>query len=258
MPTLFLLHNRYDYSTTDIEKEGKSRGWETIRINDYNPSEVISKYPNHRVIYFGNTIQLPKILSQLPITPYNLPQKLLENLPDLSKRAVITLPFWKLIQPFNREWFCKPFGDKFFEAKVYHVGQTIKLDHQDFVPSAGRENDLVQLSPPIEITNEVRCFCLNGEILTSSWYRIEGKVIMGNCENILDEFSIRELRQYVRKIYEVYSYEFPPGTVLDFAWSEELGWFLLEQNQAWASSIYSCDPKKVLDVVAASWQSKLP
>ncbi len=254
--TLLLLHNRYSYSALDIEKVAKLRGWTVVRINDFNVAEVIAKFPVHKVIYYGDTIQLPRILPQLPITPYNLSQQLLSSLPEISKRQVTSCAFWQLIQPFNQEMFCKPFGDKFFEAKVYHIGQTIELDHQDFIPSKGRENDLVQLSPRIEITNEVRCFCLNGEILTSSWYRIEGKVVMGNCENVLDEFLIRELRGYVKKIYETYSYEFPPGTVLDFAWSKELGWFLLEQNQAWASSIYSCNPEKCLDVVAASWQTK--
>ncbi len=67
---------------------------------------------------------------------------------------------------------------------------------------------------------------------------------------MVDELSINILRFYVKDLYD--NNPMPLGTVLDFGWNPKDDWFLIEQNQSWASSIYSCDPDKCLDSIVGS------
>ncbi len=141
MKKLLLLHNRYDYSTCDIEKAAKARDWRVERIDDFNARGIIGD--NKNVYYYGNTIQFPRIVNQLPITYYPLYENLLSNNKHIAKRKVQTLNFDQLGQPFKYSFFCKPFGDKFFEARIYQVGESIQLDHPEFLPFAGHELDYI-------------------------------------------------------------------------------------------------------------------
>ena len=257
---ILLLHNRYDYSTCDIEAAAKKRGWKVERVTDFNAGELIKDH--NKVYYFGNTLQFPRIVDQLPITPIELNPSLLGLNQDLAKRKVATYSLTHLFQPFEEDLFCKPFGDKFFEARVYKKGESLTFNDPDFVPLVGHEKDLIQVSYPEKyFHSEIRCFCLNGSVLTASYYRMMGGWKQANCDfefETKDGYPRGSLDKIFEMVQELYVRhpELPPGTVFDFGWNLEKDWFLIEQNQSWASSIYSCDPDKCLESIINSVKTK--
>lgn len=264
---LLLLHNRYSYSTVDIERAAKNRGWDFERIIGDNINELVEGYDNDKIFYYGNTIEFPKIIIKLPIKEVLLNPKLLDASDTLTKRSTMTrtfkefsspelfsLPLFDVTKPFTFDIFCKPFGDKIFEAKVYKKGERLELNHPDFIPFAGHENDFIHMSNPINyIHSEIRCFCLNGKVLTASYYRMMSKWEQARCEK--SDLDSTDIPQMVEKLYDRHP-GLPPGTVFDFGWNLELDWFLIEQNQSWASSIYSCDPDLALESIIHSVKIK--
>lgn len=232
MTKLLLLHYNADCNANDIWKAAISAGWKTDRIHDMNVKQRCEG--EHYVRYYGNTLQAERIGSQFPFRFHQLDQRYLAKSPFTKRR--IELKHFEDIGPITRPTFVKPVYQKYFEARVYGPGETIfggTLPH-----------DMVYVQEPVDMINEVRCFCLNGRIHTASYYRISREY----CPANMDGFIPPDISVMVQRIAPNY----PAGVVLDFAWIADRGWAFLEPNEAWASGLYGCDPAKCLEVIDAS------
>lgn len=249
MKKLLLLHERFTPDDCDLWRAAIRRGWATERTNKYKVSSHIEGYNTIR--YYGNTLHVEFIKDQLPITFTPIDYSTLANLRPYTKRFITYVTFNRLIQPIENKLFIKPAREKWFEAKVYNPGDVI-----NGTPLAGDE---IYISDAVKFIDEVRCFVLDGEVLTSSLYRINS-VVWDQAEERPEKINFDErirdtdIPRMVKEICTLF--KFPRGIVIDFGLLENGEWALIEFNEAWASGLYYCKYEKCFDVVIASQEDK--
>jgi ATP-grasp domain, R2K clade family 2 len=60
------------------------------------------------------------------------------------------------------------------------------------------------------------------------------------------------MRAFVETILADDRIEIPAATVIDVGIIRGRGWAVVEQNAAWGSGLYGCDPLKVLEVLRSA------
>lgn len=144
---------------------------------------------------------------------------------------------------FNKPMFIKPADYKLFPAKVYEPG--------GFNPPpdlVAPDDTPILISEPVEFIEEYRCFVEPLRCKTVSCYLYHGEINEpknwnnNNCENA---------KAFVESALSALSFL---GTktipsVVDVGIIKDKGWAIIENNQAWASGIYGCEPYDVLNVL---------
>lgn len=244
---LLLLHNRHTPDDSDIWRVAVRAGWHTQRTNALQVADHIKGYDHVR--YYGNTLhaaQLPA--AALPFKFSEIDYSLLAKLGHFTHRQIDYIRFETLGQPLKQDAFIKPARDKWFEAKVYKEGETITGSPID--------GDEIYVSEIVKFVDEVRCFVLNGEVLTSSLYRINNQVwdITGLPPDLINfdkQIKDTPIQQHVKDIWTVCK-GLPNGVVIDFGRQPDGKWSLIEFNEAWASGLYYCTPELCFEVIQAS------
>ena len=165
MKNLMLLHNRHTPDDSDIWRVAMRRGWNTSRCGLSAPiKDQIKGFDFVR--YYGNTLNGAEIENQLPFkfVPIDYEQLAGKRLSYYTDRKIDYISFGELKQPIEQDCFIKPARDKWFEARIYKKGET--------VTGAPLADDKIYVSEIVNYIDEVRCFVLDGEILTSSYYRM--------------------------------------------------------------------------------------
>lgn len=244
MKKRLLLHYRADCNTNDIWRAAIQSGWSTDRIHDV-VSEATLTGADH-IRYYGNTLHASRIAYQLPIRFVPLDLTVLTNT-SLTKRKVDLFRFSELPRHRGISLFIKPAEQKWFPARVYSPNEPITGGEEGNTGSL--PDDCIYIQEPVVFINEMRCFCLDGKILTASYYRV-GKEY---CPVGIDDVDRpEEIDEMVAQLAPHY----PRGVVLDFGYTDKGEWAFLEPNEAWASGIYGCDPTKCLEVIEASQEEK--
>lgn len=247
MKKLLLLHNRHTPDDSDIWRVAIKRGWSTARTNKLQVKEHMEGFDLIR--YYGNTLHATMIEDQLPFQFLEINPKHLTTLSETKR--IIRLNWWRDVKEgitVPGRCFFKPVSEKWFEARVY--------EKDEVITAHGIINgDAFYASNPVNFIDEVRCFVLNGHVLTSSLYRIN-KV---NYQEVNPEsFEINfdqkikdtPIQEYVTSIFQ--KVDLPAGLVMDFGLMDNGEWSLIEFNEAWASGLYYCDPEKCFDVIVES------
>lgn len=247
MKPLLLLHIRADVNTNDIWRAAIRAGWTTERIDMAGRINVPPGTP--KVRYYGNTLHAAQIADKLPFHFLPLDLKVLAATP-LAKRSIWLCKLSELAtlrKSLNgyTALFIKPAQEKWFPARVYESHEQVVSSEEG---SGSLPDDLVYVQSVTTFVNEIRCFCLNGEILTSSYYRIGAEYAPLNC----DEFRPGVIDSMVKELAPFY----PPGVVLDFGYTDKGQYSFIEPNESFASGIYGCDPERCLDVIEASQVDK--
>jgi hypothetical protein len=136
--------------------------------------------------------------------------------------------------------FVKPPNEKSFTAQVVATPEELPSDYDSSTP--------VLTSEPVRWGVEIRCFCLDGEVRTSSPYLRGGELSQ------LDGFSasdseLADATQLAERVLSDSRVSTPRAIVLDIGFMNEERWTVIEANAAWGSGIYGCDPSEVLNVV---------
>ncbi len=256
MKNLLLLHERHSADDADIKKVAFRRGWKTERTNMYKVKEHMEG--SDFIRYYGNTLHAKLIEPHLPFIFSPIDYSLLARLPMYTNRMIAYITIAELNKiGIHTDVFIKPARDKWFEAKVYHAGNTISGEPLD--------GDEIYISEVLKFEDEVRCFCLDGEILTSSYYRINQQVwdrVSEDPEHINFDERLKDtpLPRMVKEIYAKGG--LPRGVVIDFgttkprAFSQDLEWSLVEFNEAWACGLYYTQYDKAFDCIIASQENK--
>lgn len=239
---ILLLHHRADVNTNDIWRAAIRRGWSTERVSDVNIQQAIGDRIHVR--YYGNTLHASRIADQLPFTFLPLDLTVLASNRWATKREINLIRLEQL-WAINVPLFIKPAQEKWFPARVYQPGEMPVRDED----SGSLPSDLIYVQDPIDMINEVRCFCLDGKIHTASYYRIGHEY----CPLGIDDVDRPEI---LDKMVAELAPHYPRGVVLDFAYTDKKEWCFIEPNESWASGIYGCDPEKCLDVVEASQENR--
>ncbi len=242
---LLVLHERHTAEDADIWRVAVRRGWTSERVNRFNVRDRLAGHPFIR--YYGNLLHLDQIGHELPIQFHQLDLAALTTLEWATKRHITLLRFGDLPQPLTAPLFIKPACVKWFEARVYQPGE--------FPQGTPQIHDWTYTSDPVEYLDEVRCFCLDGVVLTSSLYRINRVVwdLSGVPEdqiNFDSRVADTPIPGYVRRIYA--EGKVPRAVVADFGRHPDGSWSLIEFNEPWASGLYLCDPEGCFDCIVAS------
>lgn len=192
-----------------------------------------------KTVYYGDILHGRIISEKTSIRFHPIDLKVLTET-KLAKRKIELIKAG-LLSVIEKDTFIKPAQEKWFTAKVYHPNEWPNR----LQGGATLISDLIYAQEPVDMINEVRCFCLNGKILTASYYKLNHEY----CPLGMDDVDRPEI---LDKMVEELAPFYPPGVVLDFAYTSKKEWCFIEPNEAWASGLYGCDPKKCLEVIEAS------
>lgn len=138
--------------------------------------------------------------------------------------------------PFDKLKFIKPADDKCFDAKIYQPGE--------FNPPSILPHDTpVLISDPVEFVEEYRCFVTTNKCATVSCYLYHGEI---NEPHNWYNKNCYEAKYFVEDLLLHYATQ---PSVVDVGLIKDVGWAVIESNQAWASGIYGCEPYEVLSVL---------
>ena len=110
------------------------------------------------------------------------------------------------------------------------------------------------VADPKNIVDEVRFVIVNSEVVTSSYYRHDGKFITENPE--VSDYNVSPIamataKKIVKLIYETLEFSSMCSYVLDLARLEnENSWRFLEVNALPCSGFYGCDYEKIINALA--------
>jgi hypothetical protein len=240
MKSLLLLHYRADCNTNDIWRAAIRSGWSTERVADQIGGACDGAA---KVRYYGNTLHASRIADQLPIRFLPLDLTVLAKTP-LTKRRVELMRLSEVPKVRDGDYFIKPAQEKWFPARIYEPSEIV-------APEGGTlADDLVYVQQRVDMINEVRCFCLDGKILTASYYRIGHEYCPVGIDDVDRPKALDEMVAELAPHY-------PRGVVLDFAYTSMREWVFIEPNECWASGIYGCDPFRCLEVIEASQELKI-
>ncbi len=240
MNKLLILHNRPDDNSNVIWRVAIQNGWKTFRhIASDDLLSVCEGYDCVR--YYGNTLHaefLPGKPFRFHVIPPDFIQQVYELNPDYVGRIITSTKLLNIEQPLKTDAFIKPAYQKYFEARVYKTGETVQNE-------ATNPQDWCYIQGVINPINEIRCFVVDGQILTASTYRKNKEF---DCEFI--PVPPVEVVAMAADICNKLNMRF--GVVLDFALLDTGKWVFLEINESWASGIYDNDPAKCLECIAKS------
>src|SRR5262249_47242830 len=122
--------------------------------------------------------------------------------------------------------FVKPAQGKVFEARVYQDPEEL--------PGPEQIGDLqVLTSSPVSFVSEIRCFVLDGAVITASPYWRNGALAQaadGSWQFLENEEA--EALGYAARVLQCPDISRPPAFVLDVGRTAEHGWAIIEGNPA--------------------------
>jgi hypothetical protein len=165
------------------------------------------------------------------------PEGWLPRLPEEYRRRSIRLASMGEARSLEQPAFIKPPHAKQFPACVYR-GSELPPDISDDSP--------VWISEIVEWEKEFRCFVLDRQLRTFSVYLRKGE-LQREKDFAHSTQEAQEVTGFIQKILADKLVDLPRATVLDVGVIKGRGWAMVEQNAAWGSGLYGCDPVEVLE-----------
>ena len=218
MKKLLLLHHRADCNTNDMWRAAVRSGWATERVD--MAGRFNTPADTSTIRYYGNTLHAAIVADKLPVKFLPLDLTVLARTPH-AKRGIDLIHAGELTESAAPR-FIKPAENKWFPANVYQPGDSPARAQG----GAGLPSDLIYVQEPVDMINELRCFVLDGQIHTASYYRIGREYCPAGtdeCDNPAEvEAMVADLAPH-----------YPRGVVLDFAYTAKGDWCFIEPNEAW-------------------------
>ncbi|HEY1068681.1 MAG TPA: ATP-grasp domain-containing protein [Pirellulales bacterium] len=241
-PTL-VLTPRFTPDSQALWRAGVELGWNVERLAGWRVSEALRRTPN-LVLYLEGLLG-PSIAEQLGIRLEKPPVDWLPRLPEEYRRRWVTLSTLGEARSLVEPAFIKPPNEKSFPARVYR-GSELPTDYDDETP--------VLVAEVVHWTKEFRCFVLERGLATFSVYLRDGELQQVNgFAHTSDEAT--EVQEFVGRLLDDPRVDLPPAAVVDVGVIRDRGWAVIEQNAAWASGVYGCDPRRVLEVLKRACNS---
>ncbi|UPK66629.1 ATP-grasp domain-containing protein [Chitinophaga filiformis] len=127
--------------------------------------------------------------------------------------------------------FIKPVIPKIFVAGVFDTLAAFRA----VVQGLAADEQILVSSVVHPIAAEARAFIMNGEVKDIALY--EGSASLDEGRRFLAGF-LGEYQQYL-----------PAVVVVDIAYNEQTGWFVLEFNACWGAGLNNCSAEKVMDCI---------
>lgn len=239
MPTLF-LSSHYSQESRRLRAAAEAAGWKVVRM-DRPPIEVISDSPLPHAIYAPPKLAI-QIAAEIHHQLLQCGDDWLPSLPEAYRLRSIKLATFEETTELSATAFIKPVRKGPFSAAVYSPGELKRqeLDISTSIP--------VYLSDPVKWISEFRCFIAKRKLEAIAPYRINGELIKDLDDRLpVKRKELEEARAFCARLLADQSVPLPEGIVIDIGRIEGDGWAVVEANEAWAASIYSCQPADVLN-----------
>lgn len=129
--------------------------------------------------------------------------------------------------------FVKSVTPKLFQAQVFDTKDKLL----NVINDISTEEKLI-ISEPINIEKEVRSFILDNEIQDLAFYEGNG--------------DLTEAKAFIQTFLKEKEVDLPKTYVLDIAYNEEVGWFIIEFNSSWGAGLNSCRAERIIDCIRAA------
>jgi ATP-grasp domain, R2K clade family 2 len=236
MPTL-ILTSRYSEDAQSLWRAATVLGWNVERLLNWRLSDEL-KLVTEPVLYV-EALMSESIAEQLGLQLLEGASDWLPNVPNEYRKRWIYLSTLGEVRHSRITAFVKPPNDKSFSASVYNF-TNLPIDYPD--------ETLVLVAEIVQWEKEFRCFVLNRTLQTFSIYLRDGE-LQSKHDFFHTEEEEDEVLDFITKILSDDRIKIPQATVIDIGIIHERGWAIVEQNAAWGSGLYGCDPIRVLEVL---------
>ncbi len=236
MPTL-ILTPRFTEDAQQLWRTASQLGWGVERLVNWRVPEELRSV-SEPVLYLEG-LMAPDIAEAFGLKLLDPAIDWLPRLPEEYRKRKVELIPLKEAKLSGEAAFTKPPNDKVFPAGVYRGSE---------LPDWYGEDSPVLVAEVVHWEKEFRCFVLDRQIRALSIYLREG-VLQKDTDFACSEAEAADAAQFARWVLNDPRVDFPRATVLDIGVISGRGWAAVEQNSAWGSGIYGCDPAIELEVL---------
>jgi hypothetical protein len=236
VPTL-ILTPRFTDDAQALWRAAVRLGWNVERLATWRVPEELRSV-TEPVLYL-EALFGPTLAEQLGLCLLEPPADWLPRLPEeFRKRSVYGTTLGEA-RKLTQQAFIKPANSKSFPARVY-TGPELPTGYDDPEP--------VLVAEIVQWEKEFRCFVLDRQAKALSVYLRSGQ-LQREKDFAASEAELAEARDFIDAVLADGRVDLPRATVLDVGVLPGRGWAVVEQNAAWGSGIYGCDPEEVLEVI---------
>ena len=236
MPTL-ILTPRFTEDAQTLWRTAGQLGWTVERLTTWRVPEEL-RSATEPVLYL-EALFGPTLAEQFGLRLLEPAVDWLPRLPEEYRKRQISITTLREARLLPEPAFIKPPNDKSFPARVYEGSE---------LPQGYDEESPVLVSEVVVWEKEFRCFVLDRKLRTMSVYLRNGELQREQGFEA-SESELAEASAFVQSVLADQRVELPRTAVLDVGVIAGRGWAVIEQNAAWGSGIYGCDPVQVLDVL---------
>jgi hypothetical protein len=236
MPTL-ILTPRFTEDAQAMWRAAGQLGWDVERLTSWPVPDALRSVPEP-VVYLEGLFG-PTLAEQFGLRLLEPPVDWLPRLPEEFRKRRVTLTTLRAARQIAEPAFVKPPNDKSFPARVYTGPE---------LPDGYDEDSPVLVAEVVVWEKEFRCFILDRRRRTISVY-LRGGELQRERNFAATESELSEAESFVRTVLADERVDLPRAAVLDVGVIAGRGWAVVEQNAAWGSGIYGCDPVQVLEVI---------
>jgi hypothetical protein len=236
MPTL-ILTPRFTEDAQALWRAAGRLGWDVRRLTSWRVDEDMRAVPDP-VLYL-EALFGPTLAEQFGLRLLEPAVDWLPCLPEEYRKRWVYLTMLGQARTLAESAFVKPPNDKSFPARVYQ-GAELPREYDDDTP--------VLVAEVVVWEKEFRCFVLDRQPRTLSIY-LRGGQLQREQDFAHSETEEAEARGFIETVLADPRIGLPRAAVLDVGVIAGRGWAVIEQNAAWGSGIYGCDPEQVLQVL---------
>jgi hypothetical protein len=236
MPTL-ILTPRFTEDAQALWRAASRLGWDVERLTSWRVPPDLRTVPDP--VLYVEALFGPTLAEQFGLRLLEPATDWLPRLPEEYRKRWVYLTTLGQARQLTAPAFIKPPNDKSFPARVY-AGPELPAEYDDGTP--------VLVGEVVAWEKEFRCFTLDRQIRTLSVY-LRGGQLQREQGFAQSEVEDAEARGFITTVLSDARVDLPRAAVMDVGVIAARGWAIIEQNAAWGSGIYGCDPEQVLQVL---------
>ncbi len=227
--TILLIPEKTDVEFEQVFKIWTDNGGEIRRLGKYWLKD--ESLNGQKIAIYGNqtfSLVLAQIYNVELISPND---KDIAKLDAIWTKRKIEIKTISDVIETDFPIFIKPVIPKSFIASIFSTLE----DFENATMGLEKTEELMTSTIVSDIRAEARCYLKNGVVKDIALY--EGSADIKEGELFLQQFAEKNLDIL------------PEVVVTDIAYSENLGWFVLEFNACWGAGLNNCNAEKVIDCI---------
>lgn len=236
-PTILLVPEKTDAEFEQIYATWINKGGRIQRLGKYwIRDEALAA---EQIAIYGNQTFAWVLAQMYEVTLLSPDDTLIARLEHQWTKRHITLQQIGHMTPKDFPVFIKPVIPKIFIAGIFET----LADFQQVTEGLNDSEEILVSSIVTLIQAEARSFIKDGIVMDIALY--EGAADLTTGKSFLTDF-IRHKKE-----------ELPHVVVVDLAYTEQTGWFVLEFNACWGAGLNNCNAENVVDCIIAATKNSL-